>query len=529
MQPPAAWWRRATLYQVYVRSWKDSNGDGVGDLAGLRQGLDYLEWLGVDGLWLSPTMPSPNKDFGYDVSDYMGVDPSLGSMEDLEALVADARARGLKVLLDLVPNHTSNEHPWFVDARRGRDAEHRDWYVWADAKADGGPPNNWLDATGASAWEWDEASGQYYLHNFLVEQPDLNWWHPGVRDAFEHILRYWFDKGIAGFRIDVAHGLIKDRELRDNPPSTPEDHPAAARHGLRVVYSSRRPEVHEIYRGWRKITDSYDPERALLGETWEFDFERLAAFYGGEEGPELNLAFNFPFVFSELTTADLSAAVEGASAAFPPESTPVWTASNHDVGRFPTRWAHDDPAAGRAALVLLATLPGVLVLYYGDEIGMGDVMIPPELQVDTMSAGHGPEHSRDRGRTPMPWTAAPEAGFTEPGVRPWLPLGEHTTVNVESQRHDPGSTLNLTRTLLALRRAGHIGGLDRVERLYLDDQAWVFRVGSVVTAVNLSPHAVSVPVPEGDVVLSSDAGRDATPVGGKVELDAWEALILRVA
>ena len=225
----------------------------------MREGLDYLKWLGVDAIWLSPTMPSPNTDWGYDVSDYYGVHPDLGTLEDLDRLIAEARERDIAVMLDLVPNHTSDAHPWFVDALTGREAEHRDYYVWADAKADGSPPNNWLCATGAPAWTYDKTSGQFYLHNFLRDQPDLNWWHQPVHQEFDKIIRYWFDRGVAGFRIDVAHGLYKDALLRDNPLPPPTDHPALRRGGLRPVYSANRPEVHEIYRHWRQIADAYAP------------------------------------------------------------------------------------------------------------------------------------------------------------------------------------------------------------------------------------------------------------------------------
>ncbi|HUC13937.1 MAG TPA: alpha-amylase family glycosyl hydrolase, partial [Acidimicrobiales bacterium] len=300
------WWRGATFYQIYVRSWRDSNGDGIGDLAGVCEGLDYLKWLGIDAIWLSPTMPSPNTDWGYDVSDYYGVHPDLGTLDDLDRLIADAGEREIAVLLDLVPNHSSDAHPWFVDALEGRDAEHRSYYVWADGKADGSPPNNWLSATGGTAWTYDERSGQFYLHNFLPTQPDLNWWHQPVHQEFEKIIRYWFDRGAAGFRIDVAHGLYKDALLRDNPPTLPSDHHAIRRGGLRQVYNANRPEVHEVYKRWRQIADDYEPQRALLGEVWELDPERFGDYYGREK-PELQMAFNFLFVEAELKARDLAA------------------------------------------------------------------------------------------------------------------------------------------------------------------------------------------------------------------------------
>ena len=279
-----------------MRSWRDTNDDGYGDLRGIIERLDHLSWLGVDAIWLSPTMPSPDEDWGYDVSDYTGVHPELGTLADLDELIAEAGRRGLRVLLDLVPNHTSSAHPWFVDAAASRDAAHRDYYVWADPRPDGGPPNNWLDFTGRPAWQWHE-SGQYYLHNFLPGQPDLNWWEPAVHREFRDILDFWFERGVAGFRIDVANGLYKDAELRDNPPAT-SDSPLDGSFGLRLVYNVNRPETHGVYRDWRKIAESYSPARLLLGETWVAEPERLAAYYGDHD--ELQLGFNFPFAFATL-------------------------------------------------------------------------------------------------------------------------------------------------------------------------------------------------------------------------------------
>ena len=308
------WWQGATLYQLYVRSWRDTDGDGYGDLGGVIAGLDYLAWLGVDGIWLSPTMPSPDQDWGYDVSDYLNVHPELGTLEDMDRLVAEAGARGMRVLLDLVPNHTSSAHAWFVDAASGRDSEHRDYYVWADPAPGGGPPNNWLDATGRPAWSWHEPTGQFYLHLFLDSQPDLNWRNPAVHREFSEILRFWFDRGIAGFRIDVAHGLYKDAELRDNPPATDAD-PLEGRFGQRQVYSANRPESHGVFRDWRKIAEQYQPPRLLLGETWVGDFRVLAGFYGHDD--ELQLAFNFPFVFAPFAARDLRQVVGATLTALP--------------------------------------------------------------------------------------------------------------------------------------------------------------------------------------------------------------------
>ncbi|HUZ27415.1 MAG TPA: alpha-amylase family glycosyl hydrolase [Streptosporangiaceae bacterium] len=519
------WWHGAALYQLYVRSWLDSDGDGYGDLRGIISRLDHLEWLGLDGIWLSPTMPSPDTDWGYDVSDYTDVHPELGTLADLDELIADAASRGMRVLLDLVPNHTSSAHPWFVDAVSGRDSEHRDYYVWADAAPGGGPPNNWLDSTGKSAWEWDAGTSQYYLHNFLVSQPDLSWWLPAVHEQFRQILDFWFGRGVAGFRIDVAHGLYKDPQLRDNPPIGRDD-PLEGRHGLRPVYSANQPEVHDVYRDWRKIAEKYSPSRLLLGETWVGDPAALAKFYGDHD--ELQLAFNFPFVFANFTAAELSDVVRRTLSSVPDGACPVWMASNHDVGRFPTRWCGNDGRQARLALLVLATMPGTMVLYYGDEIGMLDVEVPPELQRDEMTLGAvGPQGNRDRARTPMHWDGSPSGGFTT-AARPWLPVGDSAARNVASQRDDPRSVLALCRDLLALRRAELGGRIAPYEQLEVTGGLWAYRVGDLTVLANLSDRPATWSAPCGEILLSTGAAPDADPAAAPgVTLAPWQGLITR--
>ncbi len=502
------WWHGAVLYQLYVRSWNDHDGDGSGDLPGIIDRLDYLSWLGVDGIWLSPTMPSPDTDWGYDVSDYTGVHPDLGTMADLDRLIAAAGDRGIRVLLDLVPNHTSSEHPWFAAAAAARDAPLRDYYVWADPRH-GGPPNNWLDATGQSAWQWHAPTGQYYLHNFLPTQPDLNWWQPVVHQEFRTILQFWFDRGVAGVRIDVAHGLYKDALLRDNPPLEVND-PLQGRFGQRPVYNAHRPQTHGVYRDWRKIAETYAPPRLLLGETWTGDLADLARYYGNDD--ELQLSFNFPVVFAALP--DLPDLVDRTLAALPPGACPAWTGSNHDVGRFPTRWCDGDQARIRLALVILATLPGTTVLYYGDEIGMTDVAVPPQLQRDPMLQPGALQ--RDRARTPMRWDGSRSGGFTD--GQPWLPLGP-AWVTVEDQRREPGSVLSLCRELLALRRAELGGGIAPFERLPSADGIWTYRTGPLVVAANLTGAPADRPAHHGEVLLRTG------PAGSA--LAPWEAVIAR--
>ena len=519
------WWRDAVLYQIYPRSYGDTNGDGIGDLRGITAHLDHLEWLGIDAVWLSPTFPSPNDDWGYDVSDYFDVHPDLGTMDDLDELLAEATRRDIRILLDLVPNHTSEQHPWFVEARQSRTSRYRDYYVWADPKPDGSPPNNWVSTFMGPAWELDERTGQYYLHNFLVPQPDLNWWNQEVVDEFDRILRFWFDKGFAGFRVDVAHMIIKDKELRDNPPSGPNDPLIAQFRGQLPVYNSNRPEVHDVHRHWRTIADSYDPPRMFVGETFVDEVAEVATYYG--DGDELNQNFNIPFLHSEFSASPLRAIVDETEVLIPKSCAQVWTGSNHDVSRFPTRWAGGNDAAARCALMMLLTLRGSAFLYYGDELGMPDTDIPVERLLDPVSINLYPVHNRDAARTPMPWTAEPGGGFTKDGVEPWLPFGDLAGWNVAAQREDPNSFLHFTRDLIGLRReisdlrtgayAVHAG----------DDSVWAWKRGdNVVVALNLSETARTVDDVSGSIAICTNRSRDGESVNGSLALAAWEGAII---
>ena len=519
--PREPWWQGAVLYHIYVRSWQDSNDDGYGDLRGVISRLDYLRWLGVDAIWLSPTMPSPDADWGYDVSDYTGVHPELGTLDDMDALIEAAAGAGLRVLLDLVPNHTSSAHPWFIDAASARDSAHRDFYVWADPAQGGGPPSNWLDPTGQSAWQWDDGTGQYYLHNYLPEQADLNWWEPAVHAEFGQILTFWFERGIAGFRIDVAHGLYKDALLRDNPVSL--DHgPLGGRFGFSPAYSANRPETHAVYREWRRIAERYAPPKLLLGETWTGDFSELSRFYGDHD--ELQLAFNFPFVFSEFSAPALAGVVTQTLAHLPAGACPVWTASNHDVGRFATRWCGDDERKIRLALLVMTTLPGTVVLYYGDEIGMPDVDVPADARRDLMSPA-GPA-SRDRGRTPMRWDATENAGFTSATVRPWLPVGDMAGSDVADQMRDPDSMLSFCRRLIAWRRAELGGRVAGYELLSSAADSWSYRAGEVTVLANFSGQRRPAAPPAGRFLLASWG---TEPPAGDFGIEPWQGLVYRTS
>ena len=524
------WWRDGVFYQVYPRSFADSDGDGTGDLRGIRARLDHLRWLGVDGIWLNPTMPSPNADWGYDVADYCAVHPDLGTLEDLEALIAAAGELGIRVLLDLVPNHTSDQHAWFQDALSGRDARHRDFYVWADAKEDGSPPNNWLSNFGGSAWAWHEPTGQFYLHNFLPEQPDLNWWNDEVRDAFDRILRFWYERGVAGWRIDVAHAIVKDRLLRDDPAPGEDDHPLVVRQRIKHVYSMNRPEVHDVFRRWRALSDAEDPPRILVGETYVLDLESLIPFYG--QGDELNLAFNFPFVHSELDAEQLRTIVEGVEAGLPDGSWPVYTGSNHDAGRLMTRWAGDHEDRARTALLMLLTLRGTPFLYYGDEIALEEVPVDPETALDPVARRTSdPSRNRDPCRTPMPWNGEPGAGFTTDGsVRTWLPIGDNAARNVADQKEDPASTLHLVRDLIALRRERADLRSGAYATLPAPEGAWVYRRGDgTAVALNLSDDPVRLEDATGRILLATDRARDGEQLGGTLELAPWQGAVVALS
>ncbi len=441
------WWRRGAIYQVYPRSFQDTDGDGIGDLRGVTQRLDYLSWLGVDALWISPFYPSPMADFGYDVADYCEVDPIFGTLADFDALVARAHELGLKVILDLVPNHTSNHHPWFRESRSSRDSPKRDWYIWRDAKPDGSPPNNWISDFGGSAWTWDEATGQYYAHAFLPEQPDLNWRNPEVRAAMHDVMRFWLAHGADGFRIDVIWHMIKDADFRDNPLNPAWTPAMADMHRVLQERSTDQPEIHDVIRGLRETADAF-PGRVLLGEIY-LPVDRLVAYYG-EDGAGVHLPLNFHLIETPWRADALAQLIQTYEGVLPPNAWPNWVLGNHDRPRIATRIGE---AQARVAAMLLLTLRGTPTLYYGDELGLTDVPIPPLRVRDPRELRQpGKGLNRDPVRTPMPWSTATSAGFST--GEPWLPPGEdHATRNVETLRSDPSSILNLYRALLHLRRS----------------------------------------------------------------------------
>ena len=523
----AGWWRDAVIYEIYPRSYADTNGDGVGDLPGITEHLDHLEWLGIDAIWLNPVTPSPNTDWGYDVSDYCDIHPELGTLDDFDQLVREADRRGIRVLNDLVPNHTSDQHRWFAQARMSKDDLRRDWYVWADPKPDGSPPNNWISSFGGDAWTLDETTGQYYLHLFLPTQPDLNWWNEDVAKAFDDILRFWFDRGVCGFRIDVCHAVIKDRELRDNPPATDDD-PAAVRiFGQRNVFSQNRPEVHDVLKRWRKVARSYDPERLLLGETYVWDLDALCAFYG-KRNDELQLAMNIPFTMSRLDAQRMSTIVDRMQTNLPRHAWPVWMGSNHDAGRFATRWCEGDDRKVRCALMMLLTLRGTPLLCYGDEIGLTDVELDESQLRDPVGIRFFPAYAgRDPGRTPMQWTWDDGAGFTRARVDPWLPFGDPSACNVADQRKDATSVLHLCRDLIALRKEHRDLTAGTYSRRSSPDGVWAYKRGQrFVVALNMSDDEVKVSRLRGTIRISTGRDRDGQSFSGGLELGGWEGVVV---
>jgi alpha-glucosidase len=524
-KPQTRWWQTGVLYQIYPRSFADSNGDGIGDLQGIIDHLDHIAWLGVDGVWLSPITASPNADWGYDVSDYCAVHPELGTMDDFDRLVAEARRRDIRVLLDLVPNHTSEEHPWFLSSRSSKDSPRRDWYVWADPKSDGQRPNNWVSGFGGPAWTLDPATNQYYLHNHLSEQPDLNWWNDEVQEAFDAVYRFWFDRGVAGFRIDVCNGIIKDAQLRDNPPATEDDDFEARLFGQRSVYNSNRPEVHEVIRGWRRLAESYPEPRVLIGET-PVNIEALAEFYG-DGSDELHLAFNFPFITAPFEAATLRQIVKDTEAVLPAGAWPAWTASNHDMSRFGSRWADGDVDKAKVALMMLFCLRGTPVLYQGDEIGLGDVAVAHEDMRDPLGIRYWPAYAgRDAMRTPIPWSEAPNGGFTEAGAHPWLPLGDFSGRSVEAQRSDERSMLVFARDLIAVRSELADLQVGRYEALSAPEGVWAWRRGETTTVVlNMSDDPTVLDGIEGRVRIATDRARDGERLSGVLEMKAWEGVV----
>ena len=525
------WWQRGIVYQIYPRSFQDTDGNGVGDLTGIAARLDYLKWLGVDAIWISPIYPSPMADFGYDVSDYTNIHPVFGQLPDFDKLLAAAHARGLRVILDFVPNHTSDQHPWFIESKRSRTSPKRDWYIWRDPGAAGGPPNNWVAVFGGLAWEWDQSSGQYYYHAFLKEQPDLNWRNPDVRKAMFDVLDFWLGRGVDGFRVDVIENLLEDEQLRDNP-ANPDFRPGMLPgSALSWVHSEDQPDNHDVVRGMRRVVDAR-PEKVLIGEVWG-PISRLVAYYGAN-CDEAHLPFNFQLIFAPWDAGRLADLIQRYEESLPTCGWPNWVLGNHDQHRMASRLGQ---AQARVAAMLLLTLRGTPTLYYGDELGMPDAVVPLDRVQDPLEKqqpGHG--LGRDPERSPMPWDSNQSAGFTR--AEAWLPLvADWRNLNVEVQRNNPASMLSLYRRLIALRReapalaVGEYVGLP-VQGTVL---AYVRRHAghpSYAVALNLGPAPAQFSTDrvdvDGHIVIGTNSTRDGERVTGMVRLSGNEGIVIQL-
>ena len=525
------WWREAVFYQIYPLSFFDSSGDGFGDLAGVISKLNYLsDTLGVDALWLSPFFKSPMRDWGYDISDHRAVDPMFGTIDDASRLIEEVHRRGMRIIVDYAINHTSDQHPWFIESRSSRDDPKRDWYVWRDGRDDG-PPTNWVSVFSGPAWSHDETTGQWYRHTYLPEQPDLNWRNPDVVEAMLDVARFWLDLGVDGFRVDAAHQMMKDPRERDNPPAPP-DYPRPYKEMGEYdrfihLYDFGHPDVHEAHRRVRQVLDSYEREAVSVGEIHIFDLPEWAAYYG-KGLDQLHMPFNFHLMVSDWNAPSLRATIEAVLWNVPRGGWTNWTLGNHDETRLASRL----PAGHeRLAALLLLTLRGSPFLYYGDELGMRQVEISPGSKKDPWRLSV--EYlGRDGCRTPMRWSASTNAGFTEEGIEPWLPVGDgYEEINVESELADPGSILHLYRRLLHKRktsRALRSGSYESVDSA--DTNVFMFRRRmngeSVTIALNLGEAVAEVPVDRGKVALSTlEAARKGT-VESRVVLAVGEGIII---
>ncbi len=538
------WWQDGVIYQVYPRSFQDTNGDGVGDLPGITARLDYLVALGVNAVWISPFYPSPMADFGYDVADYTGVDPLFGTITDFDGLIAETHKRGLKLILDFVPNHSSDQHPWFLESRSSLENPKRDWYLWRDPSPPGDDwkparerlPNNWMSHFGGPAWTFDESTGQFYLHSFLKEQPDLNWRNPEVREAIYAAMRFWLDRGVDGFRMDVLWLLVKDADFRDNPrnPEWREGWQSFA--SVLPKHTADQPETHEIVREMRALLETYADRgsRVLIGEIY-LPLPELVRYYGAEENhgtPHLsgaNLPFNFHLILTQWEADAIANIVREYERLLPTGAWPNYVLGNHDQPRLATRVGLSQ---ARVAAMLLLTLRGTPTLYYGDELAMTDVPIAPEQVQDPAEKNEpGKGRGRDPERSPMLWDASPNAGFTVSEATPWLPLlADRASVNVAAQGVDHRSMLSLYRVLLSLRRefeALHAGEISDVRsqdgvlsyiRSHEDERFQIH--------LNLTAEHRQVPSETGHILFTTVMDGAGSEVEGSMVLEGGEGAIL---
>ncbi len=525
------WWQSGVVYQIYPRSFQDNNGDGIGDLRGIITRLDYLQWLGIRAIWISPIYPSPMADFGYDISDYKNIHPIFGTLDDFDELVREIHARNMKLILDLVPNHTSDQHPWFLESKSSRDNAKRDWYIWRDARPGGGVPNNWLAAFGGSAWQWDETTQQYYYHAFLKEQPDLNWRNPDVRQAMLDTMSFWLDKGVDGFRVDVMWHMIKDEKLRDNPVNPDYQQHMATYDQLLPVYSTDQPEVHDIVREMRVLLDRYS-ERMLIGEIY-LPIHKLVTYYG-KDNQGAHLPFNFQLLTLPWNARVISSAVSEYEGALPSQGWPNWVLSNHDQPRISSRVGAQQ---ARVAATLLLTLRGTPTVYYGDEIGMRDVPIPFYEIQDPQGLNMPDKNlSRDPARTPMQWNNSEQGGFTN--GKPWLRLDRNFyQVNVQAQKEDPNSMLQLYKKLIQLRQDYEALVMGNYIPVYADHQMMAYirawdgapRLLIVLNFSHRPCYFKSLAEPlKGTILVSTSPELEGTTIEGTTSLSGDEAIVVRL-
>lgn len=526
-----SWWREAVFYQIYPLSYMDSNGDGFGDLPGIISRLDYLaEGLGVDAIWLSPFYKSPMRDWGYDVSDHCDVDPVFGTLDDARQLISGAHDRNLRMIVDFVINHTSDQHPWFAESRSSRSHPRRDWYVWRDGRGDG-PPNNWVSVFGGPSWSWDDKTSQWYRHTYLPEQPDLNWRNPEVVEAMMDVARFWLELGVDGFRVDAAHQMMKDPRERDNPPA-PAEYPRPWKdmgeydHFIHL-YDYGHPDVHEVHRRLREVVDSYGRDVVTVGEIHVFDLPEWASYYGPSLD-QIHMPFNFHLMAADWSAASVRATVESVLWNVPVRGWTNWTLGNHDEIRLATRLPEGHE---RLAGLLLLTLRGSPFLYYGDELGMLEAPIDKSDAKDPW--GFNVQWlSRDGARTPMQWAPGLKGGFTSGQAVPWLPLGPgHETNNVEIELGEPGSILNMYRRLLRLRRdspalrwgsfLSHPASTDLVYayRREADEE-------TVTVALNFSDAPQTISLGRGTVVFSTSEPTRADRIDNGVVLGPNEGVVI---
>ena len=536
MSPPSRlrWWEQSVIYQIYPRSYRDTTGNGVGDLPGIIEKLDYVAALGVDTIWLSPIFASPMKDFGYDVSDYTDIHPDFGTLETVDELIDQTHQRGLRLLFDFIPNHTSDQHSWFLESESSPTGPKRDWYIWRDAAPDGGPPNNWLSYFGGTAWAWHEDTQQYYLQSFLKEQPDLNWRNPEVVEAMHSILRFWFDRGVDGFRVDAVLPVIKDDQFRDNPPRTDAGFgkdTGSSRDQLRI-YNENRPELHGILRDMRAIANEYSGDRLLLGEVYSLDPDLATKYYGRND--EFQLVLNVSLVNLPWEATKMRHCVEAFEGALPSGAQATLVLGSHDEPRLTSRWGE---AQARVAAIMLLTLRGTPIIYYGDEIGMLDAENVGVDSLDPWPVLAGLPHlSRDASRTPMQWDASPVAGFSSL-PDPWLPIhprsGEH---NVFTQQNEADSIFNLYSALIDLRKSspalvrGTYRGLDdHPEGTYVYLREWVDERFVVALNFGTDPCRISISgESEGHLMLSSHLDREGVEPLADLSLRANEGVVIRL-